>query len=323
MKHETKKNKKQKPKIGITLGDPCGIGPEITAKALADEHIQQLADFIIIGDRRVYDFYQKTSSANLTFHDFDSIKNFSSPNDLSFEERGTASYQYLETGISLLKNDSIDGIVTAPVNKQAIIASGVKDFRGHTELFARAFNAKRVEMMFVGGPYKTIIATRHIPLNEITHFLNAQEILETITLAHSCLQKMFRIKDPKIALCGINPHAGEGGKIGDEESTLIIPAIKKGVENGINVSGPFAADTLFIPSNAGQYDLIIAMYHDQGLTPIKALYFTKLVNLTIGLPFIRTSTAHGTAEDIAGQNKADPSSMLEAIKLACSLTAKQ
>lgn len=318
----TQDTNKQKPRIGITLGDPCGIGPEITAKALNDEHLQEMADFIIIGDKCVYDHYQKNSISDLTFHDFNTITNFTSPNNLTLEERGAAAYQYLQTGISLLKNGSIDSIVTAPVNKQAIIASGIKNFCGHTEMFAQAFNVKHVEMMFVGGPYKTIIATRHIPLKEITQALTSDSIFETIMLSHQCLKKTFKITNPKIAICGINPHAGEGGKIGTEDINIVTPAIEQAKQHHVTAAGPFAADTLFIPFNAEQYDLIIAMYHDQGLTPIKALYFTQLVNYTIGLPFIRTSTAHGTAENIVGQNKADPSSMRSAIELACELTER-
>jgi len=316
----TEKNRKSK--IGITLGDPCGIGPEITAKALSDPGLRGQADFILIGDPCVYNSYQKNPVDDVTFWDMKIIDSLTSPKDLSIQKRGQASYRYLEKGIEALKNKTIDAIVTAPVNKQAIMAAGVKDFQGHTEMFAEAFNVKNFEMMFVGGPYKTIIATRHIPLKDIPAALTPEKLLSTIRLAHTCLRDVFHIRKPRIALCGINPHAGESGKIGTEEPGIIIPAIEMAKQEGLHAEGPFAADTLFIPFNAERYDLIIAMYHDQGLTPIKALYFSKLVNLTIGLPFVRTSTAHGTAEDIAGQNKADPSSMIAAIQLACDLTTR-
>lgn len=317
------KNKRFKPTIGITLGDPGGIGPEITAKALSDHAVAGLANFVLIGDRAVYDYYCNHTMDSISFHDHQQIVEFDSPEKISVSTRGRAAYAYLETAVSLIKAKTIDGIVTAPVNKQAIVSAGIADFCGHTEMLAKAFGVKRVEMMFVGGPYKTLIATRHIPLCDVPSALTAETLCETIVMAQESLVRTFCISNPRVALCGINPHAGEKGKIGNEEIETIIPALEKARRAGIDVSGPFAADTLFIPRNAQCYDLIIAMYHDQGLAPIKALYFTKLVNFTIGLPFIRTSTAHGTAEDIAGENKADPSSMLEAIKLACELSVKQ
>lgn len=312
---------KNKPTIGITIGDPGGIGPEITAKSLADPALKGLANFIIIGDAAVYG--QDNARAlpeNATFHDEKIITHGPDMSSLDFAERGAASYQYLQTGIAMLKDKTIEGIVTAPVNKQAIMASGIDNFCGHTEMFAQAFEIDRVEMMFAGGPFKTIIATRHIPLRDIANVITTENILKTITLADECLTTVFKIPEPKIAVCGLNPHAGEGGKMGREEINIISPAIAAAQQSHINVSGPFAADTLFIPFNAKRYDLIIAMYHDQGLTSIKALYFKELVNYTIGLPFIRTSTAHGTAEDIAGKGIADPASMTAAIKLACKLT---
>ena len=317
-----KREKQQSVRIGITLGDPGGIGPEITAKALSSLSEPENVEYTLLGDQSVYQFYQKDIPENVRFYDHGIISNFSSPQSLAVPERGRASYAYLKTAVDLLKNGGIQSVVTAPVNKHVIIESGFDDFRGHTEMFAEAFKIKRVEMMFVGGPYKTIIATRHIPLSQVSAALTPEALEETIMLADQCLKKTFCIPSPKIALCGINPHAGEGGRIGCEETDRVLPAVKKCLKNGINVAGPYAADTLFIPFNAQQYDLIIAMYHDQGLTPIKAMYFTRLVNFTAGLPFIRTSTAHGTAEDIAGQNKADYSSMKEAVKLACELTAK-
>ncbi|HSV44072.1 MAG TPA: 4-hydroxythreonine-4-phosphate dehydrogenase PdxA [Candidatus Bathyarchaeia archaeon] len=306
--------------IGITLGDPCGIGPEITAKALSDPDIASQANFVLIGDKAVFQHYGKNWADSIRFDDLNEIQSYSGSKTIPIEKRGRAAYGYLQRSIELLKQNKIQGVVTAPVNKQAIIASGIRSFTGHTEMFAEAFGIKRVEMMFVGGPFKTIIATRHVPLHQVPEEISTEGLLTTIRLAHDCLANIFKIKKPRIAICGLNPHAGEGGKIGTEELTIINPAVAQAQQNHMTVEGPFAADTLFIPMNARRYDLIIAMYHDQGLAPIKALYFTQLVNYTIGLPFIRTSTAHGTAEDIVGQGIADPSSMIEAIKLACELT---
>jgi 4-hydroxythreonine-4-phosphate dehydrogenase len=193
-------------------------------------------------------------------------------------------------------------------------------FPGHTEYLARAFDAKRVGMMFVSNRLKTIIVTRHIPLRRVHLNVTTKNVFDTICLAEKALKQHFRIRRPKLAVCGLNPHAGEKGEIGDEEITQIIPAIRKAKQKNIIVTGPLPADTLFAPERSNKYDAIIAMYHDQGLIPIKTLYFSELVNLTVGLPFIRTSPAHGTAFDIAGKNKADPSSMAAAIKLAAELS---
>jgi 4-hydroxythreonine-4-phosphate dehydrogenase len=225
---------------------------------------------------------------------------------------------YIEKAIELLKQKEITALVTAPVCKETITALG-KNFHGHTEFLAEAFRVTNFDMMFVTKTLRTVIVTRHLALREVSPALTGEKIGQTIHLANDALQKYFRIKRPRIAVCGVNPHAGEGGTIGREELTTIIPAIEKAKAKGLLISGPLSADTLFTPMVAKDYDVIIAMYHDQGLIPVKTLYFRNVVNLTIGLPFIRTSPAHGTAFNIAGRNKADPSSMMESIRLAARL----
>ncbi len=311
-----------KPKLGITLGDPAGIGPEITVKALQLPNVRALADFLVIGDLSVYRRYGGELFKEIEFLDMKMLD----PDQVIIAQTnafcGKAAYAYLQKAIDLLKSKTIHGLVTAPVSKEAIMLSG-EHFPGHTEVLANAFGVKNFEMMFTGGPFKTIIMTRHVPLKDIPKLITQDKVLKSIELSHQVLRTLFKIERPKIAVCGLNPHAGEGGRLGLEEGQEIIPAIAAAQKRSICVEGPFAADTLFIPANAKSYDLIIAMYHDQGLTPIKALYFTQLVNLTVGLPFIRTSTAHGTAFNIAGKNCADASSMTEAICLAADLTAKQ
>ncbi len=285
--------------IAITVGDPAGIGPEIVRKSLAKKSIQQLARFIVIGDNK------KKSSFKI---------------GKVSREAGAASLHYIDLAIDLIKRKQADAIVTAPVCKEAIGLTH-KNFHGHTEYLAAQFNVKQVDMMFVTPRLKTVIVTRHVPVSQISRHLNSRNILHTITLTHASLKKYFHCKNPRIGICGLNPHAGEGGTIGTDELSTIIPAMKQASSKGIRVFGPLAADTLFISKNREKFDAIVAMYHDQGLIPIKTLYYPKLVNLTIGLPFIRTSPAHGTAFDIAGQNKADETSMCEAIRLAAQLSS--
>ncbi len=284
-------------KIGITLGDLRGVGPEVVAKALDRWDISRLADFKIIGQPII-----------------------TSP--FTAKHAGQLSLNYLQTAVDLLKKKEIDALVTAPVSKEAI-STVDPTFQGHTEFLAKAFGVKNVGMLFVTDELRTIIVTRHIPLKDVSKTINRQNILSTIQLTHHTLQKQFGIPNPHLAVCGLNPHAGEGGTIGREEIQKIIPAIKQAQRKGIDVEGPFAADTLFSSGNSRRYDAVVAMYHDQGLIPIKTLAFRKAVNLTIGLPFVRTSPAHGTAFDIAGKNIADPSSMCEAIKLAVGLSRKR
>ena len=306
--------------IGITLGDPAGIGPEITAKAIQHKKIRESSlNLAIIGDWYVFGKYCKKLPKNINFINC-SNKNLK-PHTLGKPTlRGAkASLKYLEESLNLYKDKFITSLVTAPVCKEYIQKID-NTFIGHTEYLATKLKVNHVGMFFISNNLKIIIATRHLPLKDISQSLTKKLIIQTVKLTHQSLKLNFRIKNPKIGICGLNPHAGEGGLLGKEELTKIIPAIKELKKNMIVVTGPFAADTLFMPKKNKQYDAIVAMYHDQGLIPIKTLYFDTLVNLTIGLPLIRTSPAHGTAFDIAGSNNANPSSMIEAILLAAKLT---
>jgi len=304
--------------IGITLGDPSGIGPEVTVKALRQPSVKKLGHFVIIGERKIFQRYSFASDHRLTLIECPPAVHREWKVGVSSQKTAQASLNYLENAIQLLKNNLIHALVTAPVCKESICKIE-PSFQGHTEYLASAFQVKNVGMMFVGPRLKTVLVTRHIPLHQVASRITPQLVFDTIQLTHQALTSIFRIKNPLIALCGLNPHAGEGGNIGKEEFTKILPAMKRARQNRIRVAGPLAGDTIFREENFRKYSAIIAMYHDQGLAPIKALYFNKLVNLTIGLPFIRTSPAHGTAFDIAGKNKADPSSMCEAITLAAKL----
>lgn len=306
--------KKYSPKtIGITIGDPLGIGPEVTAKALQRPDIRRLANFKVIGDEAFFKKYKFPKGPHCQWIGINKIHPFDFPFKDTRSESAAAAIAYLETAVGMLKDKTLDGLVTAPVSKEAIASLGIP-FNGHTEYLADNFNVKNFEMMFEAPDLRLIIATRHVPLQKVHEEISEEKILSTIRLAQTTLKKTFKIKKPRIVLCGLNPHAGEGGLLGDEERNMIIPAVERARKEGIQVFGPFAADTLFRPANFKKYDVFIAMYHDQGLAPLKAMYFDQLVNVTIGLPFIRTSPAHGTGFDIAGKNKADPSSMIEAIK---------
>ena len=305
--------------IGITMGDPSGIGPEVMVKAIQSSKLPRDCRFKIIGDYVLYQRYSSFLPKNCTFVDLQCLPlkkwRIGKPNRLS----GKASLAYLEKAVELLKKKEISSLVTAPVSKEAV-AFLKPSFQGHTEFLAEAFGIKEAGMMFVADKFRTILVTRHIPLKAVSKTITTQNIYSTLNLTHRALIELFKIKRPCIAVCGLNPHAGEKGLLGKEEIKKIIPAIQKARKNKMNIIGPMAADTLFLPEKLSRYDAVAAMYHDQGLIPMKALYFRKVVNLTIGLPFIRTSPAHGTAFDIAGKDMADPSSMIEAIQLAACLS---
>ncbi len=323
-----------KPLIGITMGDPAGIGPEVIIKALAEPDVRRLGRFIIYGmneiltyaadmaeldvfwwrdqhERIQFDFPQSVVVA-----DYDDINWYMNGTRRPTKQSGQASMQFLNDAIMDALSGRIDGIVTGPINKEAWHLAGYK-YPGHTELFTERCRSKCSAMMFVGGPYRVVLATIHEGLFALRNQFTIGRVFDPINLAHEALQKWFDIEHPRIAVAALNPHASESGQFGDEESRIICPAILMAQEAGIEVEGPYPADTLFMNALDGRYHAIVAMYHDQGLIPIKLLAFDKAVNLTIGIPIIRTSVDHGTAYDLVGKNKANPNSMKEAIKLAC------
>ncbi len=268
-----------KPTVLITAGDPRGIGPEVTKKALQDPEIRGLANFFVI------------------------------------EPEDRTGFDAIKKAVGLLKNKKADALVTAPVNKEAINRSGIF-FQGHTEYLAKATDTKRFAMMLCGGKLKVTTVTRHIPLKKVSNILTQEKIIEASKLTDYALKKYFGINEPRIGVCALNPHCGEGGKIGKEEQNIIIPAIKKIKRYVSGIQGPISGDVIFYMAYHEKLDAVISMYHDQGLGPLKMVAFEKGVNVTLGLPFIRTSPDHGTAYDIAGKDMANPCSMKEAIKLA-------
>ena len=318
--------------IGITMGDPGGIGPEVIMKALADPALRRQAKYIIFGlaepltyaadmvelepfwFRHQHEKLSRCYPRNVAVADYDE---YSVPSWLHSPCKiaGEASLRFCMDAIDAACDGVIDAVVTGPLNKASWKMAGAK-WPGHTELLADRCKSPRKVMMFVAGPLRLALATIHEGLFEIRHKFTIGCVYEPIDLLASTLQTYFGIAEPKIAVAGLNPHAGEDGQFGDEEERIIIPAMNLARSQGVRVQGPFPADTLFVRAAAGEFDGVVAMYHDQGLIPIKLLAFNKAVNVTVGLPIIRTSPAHGTAFDIAGKGLADASSMKEAIRLA-------
>jgi len=283
------------------MGDPRGIGPEVTRKALA-KIIKDTTpfSFIVIGDKKILGRLPLNVEVV----------------DVRYRSAGEGSLKFLDKAIELIRAGRADALVTAPLSKEAV-SRYHKGFSGHTEYLADAFGIKDFDMMFIAPRIHLTIVTRHVPLKDVPALITSKAVYNSIALMSKTLKDTFKIRDPKIAVLGLNPHAGEGGLLGSEDIRHILPAIAKAKLKGINAVGPMPADTFF--SFHSGFDGVISMYHDQGLPPLKGLYMKELVNFTAGLPFVRTSPAHGTAYDIAGKNKADPSSMLSALKLACQL----
>lgn len=329
---------RSKPLIGITMGDPCGIGAEVIVKALADPDVRSLARFIIYGAADVLEtaadaaavrpFWFRVAhggplrvDSGAVVVDFDEY-----PAGLWIKARptaegGRASLRYVDEAIATANEGVLNAIVTGPIHKGSWKLAGCR-FPGHTEKFADAFNTKRFTMAFVGGDIRLALASAHLGLFELRNRFTIGLVFQPIDLLHDALQRWFGIERPRIAVAGLNPHAGEEGQFGDEEQRVIEPAIQMARNIGIDVEGPFPADTLFTERRRSRYDGIVAMYHDQGLIPLKLLSFGGAVNVTLGLPIIRTSVDHGTAFDIAGTNAADPGSMKAAIRLACQCAAR-
>ncbi len=325
------------------MGDPGGIGAEIIVKALADPALRRRARFVVFGLAEQLAYTADALEIDLPFrrgHHEDLLALARPlPEDLvllDYDEfvppavmprgpsrfGGKASMAFCQDAIAAAKARLIDAIVTAPISKASWQEAGFKKYPGHTELLADQFKVKHVAMMFVAPKLRVVLATIHQALFEIRNHFTIGCVFHPIDLADQALRRWFDLLHPRIAVAGLNPHASEDGQFGDEESRVITPAIILAAEAGINVSGPFPADTIFLKALAGEFDCVVAMYHDQGLIPIKLLAWQEAVSLTLGLPILRTSPDHGTAFDIAGRNKADPSSMIAAINLAIDLVHK-
>lgn len=325
--------------IGVTMGDPAGIGPEIVVKALADPEIRKTAKFIIFGmdeqlryaadraeiepfwGRHQHEKVSRNYPYKVVVADYDE---YSVPLWVREPTKaaGEASMRFCLDAIEAAKSGIIDAVVTAPINKKSWKMAGSK-WPGHTEMLADRTKSPRKVMMFVADGLKVALATIHEGLFELRHKFTIGCVYEPIDLLNTTLKEYFDIKRPRIGVAGLNPHAGEEGQFGDEERRVITPAIIMAQQHGIDAVGPLPADSLFMHAARGQYDGVVAMYHDQGMIPVKLIAFEKAVNVTIGIPIIRTSPAHGTAFDIAGMNMANESSTKQAIRTAIEMAQKK
>ena len=322
------------------MGDPCGVGAEVVVKALSDSELRRAARFVVFGFSE-----QLTYTADILEVDFafyrdhhEDIRRY--PHDivvLDYDEialpasmprgasriGGLASMAFCEDAIDAALAGTIDALVTAPIAKTSWRLAGHKKYPGHTELLKHKCKSRHVAMMFISPRLRVALATIHVSLMSIRDMFTIGCVFNPIDLADRALREDFGIEKPRIAVAGLNPHAGEDGSFGDEEERVIRRAILMAGEAGINVRGPFPADTVFLKALDGKFDCVVAMYHDQGLIPVKLLGWKNAVNLTLGLPIVRTSPDHGTAFDIAGRGRADPGSMKAAIRLAIDLANRR
>ena len=329
-----------KPIIGITMGDATGIGPEIIVKALSSPALYKACRPLVLGDSdvlirasalagqpevRIHSI-AAVSDARFKFKSLD-VLTLDSPTltDLKMgvinPEAGRIAVQYVELAVQLALNRSIHAIVTAPINKEAVNLAGYA-YAGHTEMLAHLTNTRDYAMMLVFRSLRVIHVTTHLALSEACTKVTKENVLRTLILTHRSLREMGMHR-PRIAVAALNPHAGENGLFGNEERDEIAPAVAEAQVSGVNVVGPLPSDIVFLRGRNGEFDAVVAMYHDQGHIPIKLLGFEEGVNVTLGLPFIRTSVDHGTAFDIAGKGIANPRSIVEAIKLAAFLTCRR
>lgn len=334
-----------RPVIGVTMGDSAGIGAEVVVKALADPEIRRLGRFVVFGMNELLTYAADLAEIDPYWHrlqhdadraahelvhdvvvlDYDEMSMLGQSTYRPSRQGGAASLTFLDDAIAAARRPTeaggVDAIVTAPICKESWRLTGSR-FPGHTELLAHRTRTRRYSMMFHAATERftlnVVLATIHVPLMDVRNLLTIGAVFDPIDLGHAACV-CLGIPRPRIAVCGLNPHAGEGGLFGDEESRVIRPAIEMAQASGIDAHGPFPADTIFKPAVEGRWDLVVAMYHDQGLIPVKMLAFDEAVNVTLGLPLIRTSPDHGTAFDIVGKNAANPGSMKQAIRLAAKL----
>ena len=326
------------PLIAVTMGDPAGIGPEIVAKTFADPGFREESRAVVVGDPAILErairllelplrvnAISEPEEAALEPDAVDVIAVGEVPEDLPFGElaarAGEAAFRYLERATGLASAGRVGAMATAPLNKEAMYLAGHK-YPGHTEILADLTGTKAYAMMLVTDELKVIHVSAHVSLKEAIERVKPERELAVIRLAHDSMRKLG-VEKPKVAVAGLNPHAGENGLFGTEDLERIAPAVKRAREEGIEASGPWPPDTVLMRARRGEFDVVVVQYHDQGHIPVKLMGFDTGVNVTVGLPFFRTSVDHGTAFDIAGSGKADHASMQAAIDLARKLSAAE
>ncbi|MBI4014236.1 MAG: 4-hydroxythreonine-4-phosphate dehydrogenase PdxA [Candidatus Rokubacteria bacterium] len=338
------------PILGITMGDPAGIGPEIAVKALADPVVRKAARLLVIGDARVMTEAARLARVDLAVRpvarvadatwatDRVEVLDLGNADPAAFAVGrvgalcGRAAYEYIERGVTLALAGEIDGIVTGPISKEALAAAGLRH-SGHTEILAELTGTRAYAMLLMGRELRVIHVTTHVALRRVPELVTRERVHRTIRLGHEAMRRLG-LAAPRLAVCGLNPHAGEAGLFGAEEQEAIAPAIADARAEGIDATGPYPADTLMSRARGGEFDCVVAMYHDQGHIPVKTLGFryddaTRTwtgmsgVNVTVGLPILRVSVDHGTAFDRAGRGTANPESMVEAITVAAEMATRR
>jgi 4-hydroxythreonine-4-phosphate dehydrogenase len=325
-----------KPIIVITMGDPCGVGPEVIVRSLADPEIGDICRPLVLGDRGAMERAIAVTGESLELRTVNAVTDDEatghgvihllplsslSPADMEYGKpsaaSGEAMFQYIAEAARLCLSGHAAAMVTGPINKEALNRAG-HHYPGHTELLAELTGAREFVMMLAGERLKVTLVTIHERLSDVPHLLTYDKVLSTIRITNHDVNRYFR-RNPRLAVLALNPHCGEGGLFGDEEERIIGPAVKTAKSEGIDVAGPLSADTLFHFASKGAYDAVVCMYHDQGLIPLKLLHFDDGVNVTLGLPIIRTSVDHGTAYDLAGSGRASCRSMEAAIRMAAAM----
>jgi 4-hydroxythreonine-4-phosphate dehydrogenase len=323
------------PRIAITMGDPAGIGPEIISTAFLGEDIYRVCRPLVLGDVDLLRMVSRRIGP-LSFREIPSpvdavgrlgtidvvpvsrLKKGSVTPGKPTREGGKAMVDYILKAIELTTSGEVAAMVTCPINKELMNQVGY-EFEGHTELIAHLTHTQDYVMMLAGEKLRVALTTIHCPLREVPEQINKELILKTITITCNALERDFAIEKPRVAVAALNPHAGESGLFGREDAEIVKPAVEEARHSGLSVEGPLPADTVFYHALNGWFDAVVAMYHDQGLIPLKLLHFTDAVNLTLGLPIVRTSVDHGTAYSIAGRGMADPSSLIAAVKMAAKI----
>ena len=326
-------SKQLNPLLGITLGDPCGIGPEVVLRALGNRRARSAARFAVFGDAAILRKVAGTFSiATPRFQIVDSpaaiadghgpflVEHGKCPARLALlgkatPQGGRAAIAWIELAIEWARNSFIDAIVTAPINKEAVLKAGY-EWPGHTELLAVRTGTRKPVMMMVGDDLRVALATTHVAIGDLPKRITRKNVLDTLRITHRDLRRYFGLRRPRLTVCGLNPHAGEAGRFGTEEARAICPAVRQARSEGVACEGPVPADVVFTRQYMKRYDAAVAMYHDQANIPVKLLAFDRGVNVTLGLPIIRTSPDHGTAFDIVRRGVANPGSMVAAVLLA-------